>query len=296
MTKFKSRLRKVLKIIGIVLAVVIVLVFLAMHLLMPFKESDNKLTKYFNEKNVPVKIHRLDYEGAPVRFIETKRSEAPDSTLVVFVHGAPGSLSDHKAFLTDSALLSHARLVSIDRLGYGDSHYGESEPDIAKQAAFLKFVVDQFPHKKVYLSGHSFGGPIVAKFAMDYPDVATSVIMLAPLNEPESEPMFKMAYFAKWKLTRWTLPKAIRVSADEKFSHSRELEKIRDGWKNLSTPIIHLHGTKDVLAPFSNLQFSIDNIPNELLEAIKLDEVNHFLPWSHYDQVRQLLLNMLEKV
>lgn len=293
MTKFKTRLRKVLKIIGIVLAVLIAIVFLAMHLLLPFKESDKKTSKYFQEKNVAVTIHHEVYDGGTVRFIETKGENAPDSTLILFVHGAPGSLSDHKAFLADTDLLNRARMVSVDRLGYGYSHYGKSQPGIAEQAAYLKFVVNQFPHNKVILSGHSFGGPIVAKFAMDYPELASTVIMLAPLNEPETEPMFNMAYFAKWKLTRWTLPKAITVSADEKFAHAKELEKMRSGWQNLTTPIIHFHGTEDVLAPYSNLQFSIDNIPNELLMAIELEGANHFLPWSHYKEVKNMLLNVL---
>jgi pimeloyl-ACP methyl ester carboxylesterase len=184
MSKFKIRLRKVFKILAIIVLAFLILIPIAMNFLMPFKESDEKLTKYFNERNVPVQIHHQDYEGKPIRFIETKGREAPDSTLVVFVHGAPGSLSDHKAFLADSVLLSKSRMLSVDRLGYGDSHYGDAETDIATQARFLKFIVDQFPHQKLVLSGHSFGGPIVAKFGMDYPEITDKVIMLAPLNEP----------------------------------------------------------------------------------------------------------------
>ncbi|KAA3638929.1 MAG: alpha/beta fold hydrolase, partial [Bacteroidetes bacterium] len=190
---------------------------------MPFNEKDKKLKAYFEEAGVEVKIHHQEYQGKPIRFIETKGETAPDSSLVVFVHGAPGSLSDHKAFLADSDLLSRTRMLSIDRLGYGGSHYGDAEPGIAEQSDFLKFIIDKYPHDKLILSGHSFGGPIVAKFAMDYPEITNKVIMLAPLNEPASEPIFKISYVAKWKLTRWPLPKAINVSADEKFAHVEEL-------------------------------------------------------------------------
>ncbi|MCB0650763.1 MAG: alpha/beta fold hydrolase [Saprospiraceae bacterium] len=293
MSKFRTRFRKVLRIIGIVFFILLAFVFFAMHFLMPFRESDKKIEKYFAEKHVPVVIHHVEYQGAPVRFIETKGSEAPDSTLIIFVHGAPGSLSDHKAFLADSLLLSKARMVSMDRLGYGYSHYGQSVPGIGEQAAFIKFIVEQFPHKKVILCGHSFGGPIVAKFAMDYPELADKVIMLAPLNEPETEPMFNMAYLAKWKLTRWTLPAAINVSADEKFAHAAELEKMKGGWANLKVPMVHIHGTKDMLAPFSNVKFSEDHIPAALLQTIVLEGANHFLPWSHYELVRKVLLESI---
>ena len=295
MSKFKKRLRKVFKILGIVVLSLLVLAIIAMNVLMPFKEKDKKLKGYYDERGVEVTIHHEEYKGGPVRFMETKGPEAPDSTLVVFVHGAPGSLSDHKAFLADSLLLTKARLVSVDRLGYGESHYGQSEPRIEEQARFLKFVVDQFPHKKLVLCGHSFGGPIVAKFAMDYPEITSEVIMLAPLDEPSTEPMFKMAYFAKWKLTKWFLPKAIRVSADEKFAHAAELEKMVDQWQNIRVPIVHIHGTKDVLAPFSNVKFSENHIPKEMLETIVLPDVNHFLPWTHYDLVKEVILESLEK-
>jgi pimeloyl-ACP methyl ester carboxylesterase len=294
MSKFKIRLRKVFKILAIIVLAFLILIPIAMNFLMPFKESDEKLTKYFNERNVPVQIHHQDYEGKPIRFIETKGREAPDSTLVVFVHGAPGSLSDHKAFLADSVLLSKSRMLSVDRLGYGDSHYGDAETDIATQARFLKFIVDQFPHQKLVLSGHSFGGPIVAKFGMDYPEITDKVIMLAPLNEPASEPMFKISYFAKWKLTRWVLPKAIKVSADEKFTHVAELQKLYDEWKDLEVPVLHIHGTKDFLAPISNIKFSEDQIPAQFLETIILEEVNHFLPWTHFDLVKSEVLKSLE--
>lgn len=293
MSKIRTRLYKVLKIIIIVFIALLALLLLAMHLLMPFRDSDKKIEKYFAEKNVPVVIHHENYQGEPVRFIETQGEQAPDSTLIVFVHGAPGSLSDHKAFLADSLLLTRARMVSMDRLGYGFSHYGQSVPGIGEQAAFIKFIVEQFPHKKVILCGHSFGGPIVAKFAMDYPDLAYKVIMLAPLNEPETEPMFNMAYLAKWKLTRWTLPPAINVSADEKFAHADELERIREGWQTLQVPIVHIHGTKDMLAPFSNVKFSEDHIPVSLLETVVLEGANHFLPWSHYELVKKVLLKSI---
>lgn len=128
---------------------------------------------------------------------------------------------------------------------------------------------------------------------MDYPDITDKVIMLAPLNEPASEPMFTISYFAKWKLTRWVLPKAIKVSADEKFTHVAELQKLYDEWKDLKVPILHIHGTKDFLAPISNVKFSEDHIPAHLLETIVLEDVNHFLPWSHFDLVKQEVLKSL---
>jgi pimeloyl-ACP methyl ester carboxylesterase len=58
--------------------------------------------------------------------------------LVIFVHGSPGSLSAFIDFMTDSILLQSARLISVDRPGFGDANFGYAESSLARQAALLK--------------------------------------------------------------------------------------------------------------------------------------------------------------
>lgn len=278
---------------GIVFVILFTLFFL--NACMTFRTSDQQLEKYFIERAVSPIIHRDTFQNIPIRYIETYQGDNNNSVpLVIFVHGAPGSSDAFNQYLADTALLRHARLISVDRLGYGYSNFGKAETSIAIQAELICHISKKYTSKKVVLVGHSYGGPIIARCAMHYPELIDRVIMLAPVNDPISEPIFWFAYFAKWKLTRWMLPKTFKVSGDEKFSHVAELEQMEHLWQTLTTPITHIHGTKDKLAPPANIQFSEQNIPKDLLKMVVLENGSHFVPWKNFDLVKQELLLLFD--
>ncbi|MCB0569683.1 MAG: alpha/beta hydrolase [Phaeodactylibacter sp.] len=256
-----------------------------------FHTTDKKVEQYFSKRGVPVGIRYLEVEGVKTRYIETGLEQV--RKLVIFVHGAPGSSNNFFQYLADSALLQEARLVSIDRLGYGESGLGHSVTSIAAQAQQVLAVREQFQADTVILVGHSYGGPIVGKYAMDYPDKLTAAVLLAPVDDPDNELMFWYAHFGKWKATRWMLPAALRVSADEKFSHTAELKKIAAGWKHIRIPVVHIHGRKDGLAPLSNIDFSRKNILPQYLRLIYLEDTGHLIPWTDYGLTQQTILQLL---
>lgn len=256
-----------------------------------FHTEDAKVERYFGKRQAPVSIHYLDFQGNPSRFIETGLDQK--DTLIVFVHGAPGSSNNFFRYLADPALRQRSRLVALDRLGYGESAPGQAEISIAVQAEQVRQVVRQYDAEFVILVGHSYGGPIVGKYAMDYPEEVSAVVMLAPVNDPDNEPIFWYSYIGRWKATRWMLPAALKVAADEKFSHAEALRAIAGGWKNLSVPVVHIHGRKDGLAPLSNIAFSEKNILPQYLNLIYLENTGHLIPWTDYKIVQEVLLGLL---
>lgn len=256
-----------------------------------FHTEDRKVERYFEKRKVPARIRYIDFQGRPTRYIETGLDQ--EGKLIVFVHGAPGSSNNFFSYLADSALCQQARLVSIDRLGYGNSGLGRAETSIAVQAEQLRQVMRQFRADTVILVGHSYGGPIVAKCAMDFPEELAAVVMLAPVNDPDNEPIFWYSHFGRWKATRWMLPAALKVAADEKFSHARALAEIAGGWKNIRIPVVHIHGRKDGLAPLSNIAFSEKNINPAYLDLIYLENTGHFIPWTDYELVRETLFGLM---
>ncbi len=257
-----------------------------------FHTSGQKVERYFGKRDVAVRIQYLDFRGKKIRHIETGLEKT--SKLIVFVHGAPGSSNNFFQYLSDENLLERARLVAIDRLGHGNSALGKAVTSLAVHAAQVHEVVNQYDADTVILVGHSYGGPIVGKCAMDLPEKLSAVVMLAPLNDPESEPVFWYAHPGRWKATRWMLPEALKVTADEKFSHAAALEEISSGWKDISVPVVHIHGRKDGLAPPQpNLAFSKKNIPEKYLNLIYLKDTGHLIPWTDYDIVKEVLLDLL---
>jgi len=261
-----------------------------------FRTSDRKTKMVFEEKQAEVNIkkHNLETVGYPVRVVSGKY-DAEKDIAIFFVHGAPGASDNYYDYLQDSLLLSKANLYSIDRPGYGFSNFGKAETSIKKQTEVVAEIVGDLPEQKVVVLGHSYGGPIAAYSSLLSPKVK-SVIMLAPAIDPENEKVFWIAKVAKWKLTKWMVPGAMGVAGDEKFSHVAELEKLKDIWQEVRVPVLHVHGTKDIVVPFANLDFSIKQFNPKYLDTIVLQKENHFLPWKRYGLVKKELLKMIEKL
>lgn len=261
---------------------------------MTFRKSDSNSLAYFKEKKVAVQIHRKKVVDREVRYLDANQL-GPQAPLILFVHGAPGSASEFYTYLSDTVLLKKAHLAAIDRPGYGYSTYGKSEISIEKQAAAICAVVEDFPQaSKIILVGHSYGGPIIAKCAMLHPDKFSAIMMLAPVNDPETEKIFWFAHFSKWKLTRWMMSRALRVSGDEKFAHPKELRKMQGDWNQINIPVVHIHGAEDkMLAPAGNIEFSKTHIRPEVLKLLVLPKAGHLIPFSDYEVVQKELLNLL---
>jgi pimeloyl-ACP methyl ester carboxylesterase len=58
-------------------------------------------------------------------------------------------------------LAAHTRVVAYERAGYGESDPDDHPRTLARLAADLDTVIGAFPHRRLVLVGHSWGGPIV---------------------------------------------------------------------------------------------------------------------------------------
>lgn len=277
----------------LLLPVLLLLGFVLVNARMSFRSSDEKTEQYFRKRGIEARIGRIPFGGGELRYVETGAS-ADSLPIVLFVHGAPGSGNNFYAFLADSLLRRRARLITIDRPGYGYSNYGQSEPSFATQVAALRAVLNLYPAQKAVLVGHSYGGPVIAQAALDDPGAITALLLLAPVMDPDSEPVPWYAGFARWRATRWLLSKAWQVSGDEKFAHVEELRRLQPRWQELAVPVAHLHGESDFLAPpQENMAFSRRHIPEAHLKIVALPNTNHFIPWTDFERVREELLALL---
>ena len=287
-----------MKLLGRILLGIGILVFgfVIYNMQSGFRTSDKKTQAYFTKRNAQAKIKTIPYLNGKLHWIESGRDTLSKAApLVLFVHGAPGSARDFYSYQVDSILLDRALLVSMNRPGYGYSLYGTAMTSIAEQAKAVHAVMEQYPGRKVVLVGHSYGGPIAAKAAMLYPERIQSVVMLAPVNDPDNEPIFWFSYIGKWTATRWMLSGAWRVSGAEKFSHAAELDKMREDWFNLTVPVTHMHGMKDMLAPASNIEFSEKNIHPQQLNMMVDSKWGHLIPFMNHDDTRKAILAALGK-
>ena len=257
--------------------------------------SDAKTIEYFQERQFDGLIENISINGRSVKIVADKPQNS-DSILIVFIHGAPGSWDAFKAYITDKDIYEKARVVAYDRPGYGGSGT-EAMPSIHEQTVILKEIIKKYGLKKNVLVGHSYGGPIAGMAAVDKRLNVDAVIMIAPLIDPKSEPLFWYSYFSYWKLTSWLLPSELIVAGSEKFAHSSELDKIKDDWKTAECSFVHVHGLKDGLAPGrENLEFSEKHIPEQCLKTIIFDDKGHLVIWTEYELMKDLILNTIENL
>lgn len=200
--------------------------------------------------------------------------------LVVFIHGSPGSWNAFIDYFKADSLLSSVDMISIDRPGFGLSGYGLAETSLEIQAHQIKQVTDLFPHKKKILVGHSLGGPIIARMAMDYPTAFSGLIMVAPSIDPDMEKEEWYRGAINTYVGGWVTPKEFEVSNDEILPLKEELEKMIPLWPRIQIPSIVIQGTDDGLVPKENADFAKRMMADSILEVWMLQEADHFLVWN----------------
>ena len=143
---------------------------------MTFRLSKAEIDEQF--KNVAFKLteHRIKVLDREINYAEIGNDSLP---VAFFVHGSPGSWSAFSGFMKDTALLKKVKMVSVDRVGFGFSDFGNGEKSLEKQAAYLKPILEKYKHKdkKIILIGHSLGGPMLARMAIDYPELIDNLIL-----------------------------------------------------------------------------------------------------------------------
>ena len=272
----------------------LLVLFVSMNSCMSFKQSDKRIYKEFKKDNKTPKIYRENYKDKTIRYIADKPIDITLPT-VLFVHGAPGSSDNFFDYLKDSDLSNKANLITVDRLGYGYSDYGNAETSIEEQAESIYTIIEKHQLKNVVVFGWSFGVPITAKMAYNHPDIKYCVLVAGAVS-PEDEKYFGIAKLVRWKLTKWMFSKGFKVADDEKMSHAEELNKMMDDWKAITTPITYYHGTKDKIVPYKNMSFITANVNDSLLKTVTVKDANHFLLFKKYAMVKQDLLAILKEI
>jgi pimeloyl-ACP methyl ester carboxylesterase len=262
---------------------------------MTFRTSDGKVNKTFKKEGKEIYIQYDSIRDKSIRSICTF-NKTNDKPLLVFVHGTPGSADNFFEYLKDSTLRSKSQMMTLDRPGYGYSEFGISYTSIKEQAATLKELVDLYKgERKVYMVGHSFGGPIICRLEADYPNFTNGLLLLAPALDPAHEKYFWFSKIGKWKLTRFFISKPLCVAGDEKYSHEEELKLLEPGLKNIHVPVIQMHGDRDKLVPYENLSYGENKMDSNYFEPVSMEGANHFIPWTKYDEVYNYINKLLDQ-
>ena len=129
---------------------------------------------------------------------------------LVMIHGLGGNLM-HFTYAIADKLATDFRVIVVDRPGCGHSVRPDgASADLTAQASTLAKFIRALDVERPLLVGHSLGGALSIAIALDHPDCAGALALIAPLTHvPEKVPdMFKGLVIQsdlQRKVIAWTL-------------------------------------------------------------------------------------------
>ncbi len=264
-----------------------------LHSCMPsFRMSKKEIASYFAKNRIDGTQHQYKTGSRTIHYVQAGDTTKP---LALFVHGSPGSLTAFIDFLGDPGLLQNTFVISADRPGFGYSNFGSAEPSLQKQAQALKPILEKYKgNKPRILIGHSLGGPLIVRMAIDYPHLIDGLVIVAGSIDPALEP--NETWFRAPLATpflSWILPRSLRASNEEIYRLKPELEKMMPEWGKVKCPVIVIQGRKDDLVAYENVDFAKKMLTNATVEFVVEDNMNHFVPWSNPDLITNAVVKLV---
>jgi pimeloyl-ACP methyl ester carboxylesterase len=259
-----------------------------------FRMDDEELTGWLEARHVQPHINYYDAKGRKVRYVRV--GDSPEAT-ILFIHGAPSSMSYWKGYLADSILLSRATMFAVDRPGYGYSGLADPMPDIADQAAVIRVILDSLHrvHRPVILVGVSYGSPIAARLTMDYPELVDGLILMSPPLGPGREEYFWFTHPVESPLVHWVVPRMLQTANREKIYHREGLTKMLPLWGRIHVPVMYLQGQEDGLVDTSNAGFAREHLTNvPSLNIQMIPGRGHLIAFSEKEQIVKTIVNMID--
>jgi pimeloyl-ACP methyl ester carboxylesterase len=195
--------------------------------------------------------------------------------------------------MDDSTLQKNFKMISVDRLGYGKSDYGQPELSTDMQALSILSIIqkENMAHKKVILCGRSYGAPITAWLAINYPEQVSKLFMISPVIDPTKEKFYWFSGAGKWRAVQWMLPELLNVATAEKFAHVDEMKMMVPKWKELNVPTVVVTGDDDQIADTANFTFARKHLLNCDTTMIRLKGVGHLVTYERPELIKGLLLS-----
>lgn len=255
--------------------------------------SDNEVIDFFENEKLDCSIRKVDYGTSELRFVRTGLDLDSVGTVIIFIHGAPGSSDAFHSYLSDSLLVGKATLVALDRPGYGYSDYGNPTVSIVDQAEAVMSIIKTLDTKNIILVSHSYGCAIAGVIAVNIPDLVSANILVCPVIDPLNEKIFFFSSWPSLPIIKHLFSGAMQVSSFEKMNHADELKSIEYLWSQTKVPTVLFHGRQDWIAPVENAYYLNDKISSEFLTVDLDDDASHFILWKQQDKIVQKIIEFL---
>lgn len=248
-----------------------------------FSMSEEEILRAFQGREFSPTFQIIETEERQMHYVSIGDTS---KQTILFVHGSPGSWDNFIGFLSDPLLLEKYKMISVDRPGFGKSDAGIPERSLVKQASDIASVLKKEKSSAI-LVGHSYGGPVITRMAIDYPELVEGLIIVAGSVDPELEKTKWFQIPVHYKILSWILPKQLYSTNEEIIALKKELEIMKPFWANITKPVSIIQGGKDTLVPKENATFAKERLINAPVNMVEIPEMNHFVPWNSPQLIRK---------
>ena len=151
-------------------------------------------------------------------------------------------------------------------------------------------------HKKVIVVGHSLGGTLAPRVAMQYPSLIDGSVAIA--GDLTSTHLKKEWYneVASWKLTQFILPPTLKDANDEVLALPRNLDEMNQHWPKLLSPLWVIQGGEDTLVSPKNADFARSLQTRSDVYVNYFENAGHLIHITHAEKVNAILQAALRQI
>ncbi|MFT4821634.1 MAG: pimeloyl-ACP methyl ester carboxylesterase [Candidatus Azotimanducaceae bacterium] len=217
-----------------------------------------------------------------------------DKQMVLFVHGTPGSWQGYVEYLQNTVLSARAHLVAMDRIGFGKSDHGRVPPFKLQAASLIRLQSLNKSGKPIIVVGHSLGGSLGYRMAIDYPSQIAGLLVISASVDPELGKARWYNQMASYRAINWLLPSNLMKANIEIMPLQNELQAMQPLLSGIRSRVTVIHGEQDKLVDFGNLAFATAALKGAQLNTVALADSGHFILWEEPAIVTKALIALLD--
>ncbi|MEI9908962.1 MAG: alpha/beta hydrolase [Bacteroidota bacterium] len=249
-----------------------------------------KRNGFLKVKNVPLQIVDTLIDNRHIHYAMTGSDTLPS---LVFIHGSPGSWFHYMKYMWDKDLRKKFRIISFDRPGFGYSDFGDAM-HLQEQCKLILPVLQKLKtDQPMFLCGHSYGGPMVAKLAADAPGLFKIVMIASGALDPALEKKETWRHIMDKKPLFWFLPGSFQPSNTELLYLKEDLKPLAKDLDKITANVLFVHGDKDTWVSIENIAYGKKMMVNAAsFTADTLRGADHQVPWKRREKFKNILLGL----
>jgi pimeloyl-ACP methyl ester carboxylesterase len=220
---------------------VIILLLAAVVLIRtPDSNPDDMLDKYGNQYSGFI-------QGVSGLTIHYRDQGNPDGRPIIFLHGSSGSLHVFEPLIEQTK--EDYRFISYDHPGHGlTGPHPANDYSYAGYAQALDLVRSKLQIDRFVLVGHSMGGWIAWRYAVDHPEAVDALILISASGMParNEDPVLKLSLgqqlmqtgVGRW-LSEYTMPRSMVERSTKAAIHDDDIvteELVDQFWELIRYP------------------------------------------------------------